>query len=310
MHRGLQLLYLSLLWVMPAEAACLDGTPTSCNGGGLQDVCVLTTSFATDDTINCNLDRNGGGNGSDVHAENNSGVIEIFGDDAAGNTFCCELTPAGGVDLFMSINGDNSNVPDRIDLSFGLVDELSSPNAGNILACNVFASDGDDTLIGSSTSSFYEEDLAGGDGNDTISGRGGDDFIYGNDGDDDLTGGSGGDVIRGGAGDDILDGGPGNDALIGDLETGAGAHGRDELLGRAGADVLCSGGMDPATGTEVLEGGDDNDILWSGPHRSAPTPVDNATIDGGADNGIPPQDRCQVMTDPGCENPALYSDCY
>jgi Ca2+-binding RTX toxin-like protein len=64
---------------------------------------------------------------------------------------------------------------------------------------------------------WYDEDLNGKSGNDTLWGLGGNDHLRGDAGKDRLFGGHGNDWLFGGAGNDQLSGGRGNDTLSGDL---------------------------------------------------------------------------------------------
>lgn len=117
-----------------------------------------------------------------------------------------------------------------------------------------------------------------------------DDFLYGNGGNDILEGGAGFDRIYGGVGNDVLDGGTENDRLFGGNET-------DQLFGGAGNDILDGGlggdRMSGGTGNDdyivdniydaVLEfSGQGLDTVFSSISYSAPGPVENITLTGGA----------------------------
>ena len=69
---------------------------------------------------------------------------------------------------------------------------------------------GDDEIQGGE----LNDTIYGGTGNDTISGDKGDDTIYGGEGNDTINGGSGDDIIEGGKGDDVIKGGWGDDTYI------------------------------------------------------------------------------------------------
>ena len=69
---------------------------------------------------------------------------------------------------------------------------------------------GDDEIWGGE----LNDTIYGGTGNDTISGDKGDDTIYGGEGNDTINGGSGDDIIEGGKGDDVIKGGWGDDTYI------------------------------------------------------------------------------------------------
>jgi len=125
-------------------------------------------------------------------------------------------------------------------------------------------------LFGGDFSGLYEQELAGGAGNDTLDGGKGNDHLYGAGGNDVLNGGNGNDGLFGGAGDDRLQGGDGNDVLVGGegndvLDGGkaddrlSGGEGNDVLNGGIGNDVLVGGG-----GDDVLNGGIGNDVLVGG----------------------------------------------
>lgn len=112
---------------------------------------------------------------------------------------------------------------------------------------------GNDQLFGGNGS----DSLNGNDGNDTIGGGEGDDWIQGYFGNDRIFGDLGDDTLHGGAGNDTIIGGDGNDVLLGDL-------GNDILYGGDGDDTLSGGVGDDTlfgTGSDVLAGGADNDLL-------------------------------------------------
>ena len=97
-------------------------------------------------------------------------------------------------------------------------------DASGLYQCGVtvYGGDGDDTIIGSNTSSPRGDFLYGGNGNDVILGLAGEDFIYGGAGDDNIDGGTGNDFLFGDAGNDtifsssgydVIDGGSGSNTL-------------------------------------------------------------------------------------------------
>jgi hypothetical protein len=106
--------------------------------------------------------------------------------------------------------------------------------------------------------------LHGGEGNDSLDGSTGHDLLYGEAGNDTILGGEGNDTIEGGTEADILMGGAGDDQV-------AGGTGNDTLEGNVGADSVAGGEGDdlvkqslaaaPATGLDVLDGGDGLDTL-------------------------------------------------
>lgn len=127
---------------------------------------------------------------------------------------------------------------------------------GTGLADQLAGGEGDDTLLG----------LAG---NDYVSGGAGGDLLIGNlmgVGNDTLVGGEGDDTLWADSGENSLDGGAGADLLIAD-------DGNDTLIGGDGADTLLAG-----DGANRLEGGDGADALIGG-HG-------DDTIAGGADDDL------------------------
>jgi len=135
---------------------------------------------------------------------------------------------------------------------------------------------GDDTLSGDEGS----DKVFGGEGDDTVAGGLGDDHLDGGTGDDVVTGGTGADRLFGQAGDDTLDGGAGNDALYGGEgdDTVSAGSGDDKLYGGAGSDTL-----DGGQGADTIDGGDGADSIDGGAGNDfIQGKSGNDTIDGGA----------------------------
>jgi len=63
-------------------------------------------------------------------------------------------------------------------------------------------------------STGFDDELHGGNNNDTVNGRGGDDLLYGDAGNDSMIGGNGADWLDGGSGRDTMSGGNGNDIYV------------------------------------------------------------------------------------------------
>lgn len=120
-------------------------------------------------------------------------------------------------------------------------------------ALTVNAGDGNDTL-NFKKSSYKNNKLNGGNGNDVvyggtnidvIHGNAGDDKLYGYNGNDKIYGDAGNDKLYGGNGDDLLNGGAGNDQLTG-------GKGKDKLYTGAGNDIV------------YFNSGDGADTLYKG----------------------------------------------
>ncbi len=102
-----------------------------------------------------------------------------------------------------------------------------------------------------------DDNLDGGDGNDTLYGYTGDDTLAGGTGNDLVYGGDGNDEITGGSGDDTVSGGAGNDTISGDA-------GNDDMFGGDGNDEMSGG-----SGNDTLQGGDGNDVMTGGDGNDA-----------------------------------------
>ncbi|MEH2236729.1 MAG: calcium-binding protein [Nostoc sp.] len=205
------------------------------------------------------------------------------------------------------VNGQGGN--DRIDGLSG--NDLLRGGAGND---TLIGGAGDDTLIGGTGNDTLVGDnqLSGGDGNDSLSVSGYQSFVYANDyfnsrsyGNNTLNGGAGNDNLSasGSTGKNLLFGDDGNDSLsISGYHQGSNyddydsrSIGNNTLNGGAGKDTLSAGG---STGDNLLSGGDGNDSLSiSGYYKYTPNQdpheprdlsstfdsrsIGNNTLDGG-----------------------------
>ncbi|MFL2785866.1 MAG: calcium-binding protein [Paracoccaceae bacterium] len=106
---------------------------------------------------------------------------------------------------------------------------------------NLEGGDGNDTLRGGRG----EDNLHGGDGDDQIRGGAHTDHLWGDLGDDELKGNNGNDYLDGGTGEDVLFGGIGNDHLEGGSD-----EVKDFLYGGRGDDLLIAQEADVLTGGE------------------------------------------------------------
>ncbi|MBT9386445.1 S8 family serine peptidase [Pseudooceanicola sp. CBS1P-1] len=133
---------------------------------------------------------------------------------------------------------------------------------------NVAGGDGNDTISGNGLANHLlggrgADIMAGGAGNDSLKGAGDNDSLSGDAGTDQLLGGSGDDTMDGGADADELRGGWGNDV-------GWGSDGNDLVMGNVGDDRMYGdAGDDSITGDggmDTLYGGAGNDVLNGGRH--------------------------------------------
>src|SRR5262245_34088921 len=119
-----------------------------------------------------------------------------------------------------------------------------------------------------------DDDVYGGDGNDTIRGLGGEDWLYGQDGRDKVYGGADNDWIEGGKGNDDLFGGDNNDILWGD-------EGNDKLYGEDDNDYL-----DGGAGADRLDGGDGiDDASYYGSEEGVHVSLSPFLLIGGGNTG-------------------------
>ena len=107
--------------------------------------------------------------------------------------------------------------------------------------------DDDDGASGEKINGDGEQnDLAGGEGNDTVFAGDETDILAGNGGEDRLFGQDGEDLLLGGEGDDFLRGGSGSDTLID-------SEGSDTLIGGLGSDlIVATSAVDPDAAAQVV----------------------------------------------------------
>lgn len=120
---------------------------------------------------------------------------------------------------------------------------------------NIQGKAGHDTIVGSHSDDVVSGDegndeLHGGAGNDLLIGGAGNDAIYDSSGDDVMTGGGGDDTLRAGTGDDVVYGDDGNDDI-------AGQFGDDQLFGGNGDDTIVTG-----LGDDYVDAGAGNDVIY------------------------------------------------
>lgn len=117
---------------------------------------------------------------------------------------------------------------DQVTKEFAI--DAAQPQVTKIV---VYGGNGDDIL--SITGTSIPASLFGGNGNDQLQGGDGNDTLDGGNGNDQLDGGAGNDVLNGGNGCDQLAGGAGDDSLTG-------GRGWDQLDGGEGNDVFAKDG--------------------------------------------------------------------
>ena len=204
-------------------------------------------SHSSWDTVTCDLAVNGDNVGGHLRAivgwPGASGTYQVWGEDGAGNRFCCDISSVADEFEFLG-----TSQRDTIFLHYGSFNfELDGPAVWDV---SVYGNDGDDHIEGSNHAHLsYIEGHHGGLGDDTIYGGDGREEIWGDEGNDVLHGDGWVNWIHGGDGNDVLVGGPDQDWMYGDA-------GQDNLSGHAGDDWLWGG-----SGGDVIHGGTDDDII-------------------------------------------------
>ncbi len=261
----------STAWACPGAYAGLE-----CDGGATINICTQ----APTSVWGCNLSANGDSAAASITIVSalTSYDYSAWGQDSAGNLFCCELTS----DDVNRISVSGSAYADTISFTTtvsGVTYDLANMGTASRLVGFVAGHAGSDIIYGSNTSSSYDDQLHGDEDADTIYGNSGADEITGDLGNDTISGGSGKDVLHGNDGDDTIDGDGGEDTITGDAGadtlrgggdidlivggTGAdkidGGAGDDKLMGNENADAICGG-----NGNDSICGGADDDQLWGG----------------------------------------------
>jgi hypothetical protein len=259
---------MSLFWMFLQLANACPGAHASytCDAGGT-DVC----AFDASDRYVCDLAANGETTGGDLTLVANFSSTEEYsawGTDAAGYDFCCEGSHAT-LHVTAEVLVYGSTYADEIALSTSVAGTsydlewptskpvppgAGAPGVPAIMAWEVWAGSGDDTITGSDTpgtASTTVETLDGEGGNDTIDARAGDDTVLGGFGHDTVYGGPGDDVIRGQFGFDTLYGNAGDDQI-------SGGSGDDDLFGGTDDDTLCGD-----RGADVVDGMQGLDVVYN-----------------------------------------------
>lgn len=163
--------------------------------------------------------------------------------------------------------------PEQIEVPARPLEEDPPHFTGNaVLMCNGLAVT-IDMNNGDSPSSPNSDVILGTAENDNIDAGDGDDVICGGRGNDTIEGGKGKDIIFGQGGDDTLVGGC--QSLCSSSDTSAdeltGGVGNDTLLSNANSDATAYGGpgIDNMSGSGMLFGGADDDIINPGPDSKA-----------------------------------------
>jgi len=161
----------------------------------------------------------------------------------------------------------------RNDAYFG----SNSPNVFDALSGNdnLFGGEFNDTFNANKGNDFLDGNkgddiLVAGEGNDIVLGGFGEDLIYGDDGNDTINGQEDNDLIYGQRGNDFIDGAKGNDVVIGGKSQDLilGSEGNDSLFGQLDDDTLCGGAGDDLLGgnenNDLIDGCEGNDTIFGG----------------------------------------------
>lgn len=277
--------------------ACPGSYATAaCDTGGA-DICMMANT-----TFDCDLARNGDSTTSTltaVYGYSGSYDYSVWGTDAAGNDFCCEVTDS----TLERVSVMGSAHADTIAFNYGAYN-LENHGAVSRVTGWAAGAGGNDVISGSNSTGSYldslhgdedsdtiygyegKDEITGDAGNDTIYGGNGGDILHGNDGDDTVYGEAGDDAITGDAGADKIVGGDGADFLNGNLGNDgiSGSGGGDVVMGNEGQDHICGD-----NGTDDLCGGADDDQLWGGGGTDE------------ADGGLG-TDKCSAEANMACES--------
>ena len=160
------------------------------------------------DNVRMDVERVFGGSGNDrLAGSNDTGFTEGFWGNG-GNDL---LQGLGGPDMFRGGSG-----ADVMEGGSGTDQALFDDHSGDVnVTLDDVANDGNAAPAENDNVKSDIEEVAGGDGNDTLAGSNGPNTIDGGPGNDDLKGLGGNDTLRGWDGHDFLDGGQGGDVLLG-----------------------------------------------------------------------------------------------
>jgi Ca2+-binding RTX toxin-like protein len=241
--------------------------------------------YLTTDYYKCDLDIAGGTGPAELYAFNDSAgtpFYHVWGTDANGTDFCCFIAVNNPDDVDSKLVVHGGAGADYIKLeNYGVPGWSAGPLR---VSSSVNGLGGNDTIIGGSA--LYEDELDGGNNNDTIWGGPGYDHIIGGASDDELHGGTGGDYIEGfsgidtifgDAGNDGIDGGVGNDIISGgdNNDTISGGDDIDDIAGDAGDDSIAVDQFPPfntstddgevaagGAGVDTIHGAQGADVLY------------------------------------------------
>jgi Ca2+-binding RTX toxin-like protein len=231
--------------IMVGAAAC--GAATT----ALTDTIVVNGNTGAE---NVTIDLSGGQFAPGLTPEGSgTSEIEFVVDLSTGVLDRVTFTGGGGDDtIVVGVSGANLNDDNDIDVSLTGV-ELGTANAS---AGDDLVSGAGDAVTGGATILFLtlngdngDDEMTGGQSDDTITGGTGSNVLSGGDGDDTITGGQGDDMLMGGDGGDTLSGGLGNDVL----DEGAAPNGTDTMAGGGGRDLVTYAGR-PAGVTVTMDG--------------------------------------------------------
>ena len=161
-----------------------------------------------------------------------------------------------------------------VDFNFYSIDNKGSMiNATKYYNSNIYGNDGDDTIIGGFGTNFIQTYA----GNDQIIAKSDNDIIFAGLDDDEINAGFGDDFISGGSGNDVINGGSGNDLIYGGdseiinnlvnpIKTNLDDHdlifasdGDDQIYAQEGDDTIFGG-----RGNDEIFAGEGDDIVFAG----------------------------------------------
>ena len=199
------MVFASMIGVAMACPGAYSSAP--CDGGGSNDVCVLTGG----DTIwQCALDINGDSTSATAYVVYNTGYgadYSAWGETAegtgAGYEFCCQTNGLNSGTHVRTIKLMGGSYDDSLYFTYSTFDLGTHSATEGALTGKLYGRDGEDSISGSKEGDvdIFIEYLYGEGGNDSIVANAGDDTVLGGPGIDEIDGNSGIDDIDGGGGD-------------------------------------------------------------------------------------------------------------